>query len=182
MFVDVLQTALPADPFEFPPELLHFERFQPFDFLAFLKEFFFFTSLSACSGFLPCRLLATDGGGDVAWVTSKFGCIAVRRVNIEISITLLEFRETTYGSSKRKLYELSKTSATSSNSSSSSIPLFEPPSAEDSECLPGEPTAALPSPTWSLALDSFFRFRALITSVYVGSLFALRSIHPRLRM
>jgi hypothetical protein len=27
VFVDILQTTLPADPLEFPPELFHFERF-----------------------------------------------------------------------------------------------------------------------------------------------------------
>ena len=60
MFVDIMQTTLPADPLKFPPEVLHFECLQSLDFLAFLEEFFFFTSLSAFSSFFPCRVLATD--------------------------------------------------------------------------------------------------------------------------
>jgi len=66
VLIDILQTALPADPLELPPELFHFERFQSFDFFAFLEELFLLTSFSALSSFLTCRILATDGRSEVA--------------------------------------------------------------------------------------------------------------------
>ena len=77
MCVDILQATLPADPLKFPSKLFHFERFQSLDFLAFLKDLFFFTSFSARSSFLTRRVLATDGGGQVARVTTDFRGISV---------------------------------------------------------------------------------------------------------
>jgi hypothetical protein len=77
VFIDILQTALPADPFKLPSELFHFERFQSLNFLAFLKEFFFFTGLSARSSLLTRCVLATDGGGEVTWVMDDLCRVSV---------------------------------------------------------------------------------------------------------
>jgi hypothetical protein len=65
VLIDILQTALLADPLELPPELFHFERFQSLDFFAFLEELSLFTGFSSLPGFLTCRILATDGGSGV---------------------------------------------------------------------------------------------------------------------
>ena len=77
MLVDILQTTLLADPFKFPPEFLHFQRFQSLEFFAFLEELFFLTSFSAFSSLLTRCILATDGGGEVTWMTGDFSRISM---------------------------------------------------------------------------------------------------------
>ena len=87
VLIDVPQAALLADPLELPLELLQFQCLQSLDFFAFLEEFFLFTRGSTFSRFLPRRVLATDGGGEVTWVTGDFSRVPVEKVNTEKSAT-----------------------------------------------------------------------------------------------
>jgi len=88
VLIDILQATLLADPLKLPPEFLQFQCFQSLDFFAFLEELFLFTSFPTFSRFLARCVLATDGGGEVAWMTDDFCRTPAKRANAKKSVTI----------------------------------------------------------------------------------------------